>query len=356
MILPEHGANPGRLAEQLGATPGQKLMDFSTNTSVMKHPLLTETFACSQLENYPDPRQERMRTVLGELYNMEEEQFLLTNGANEAIYLIASYCAHKKVGIVVPTYPEYEKALEAYGAQVVSISAGDFEDALSEEGHLLWSQMHELEVLFLCNPNNPTGRYYDEKLLEPLRNYMKENTLTLIIDESYIDFVLTKSIQAYGEPIWDLNQTIILRSLTKNYQLAGIRIAYLISSPYWVRKLAIRQPTWSVNSVALCLGEQLVTDQTFLDTMQSYYKEETPRFCRELRALGLLVMPSDVHFFLIETETDMSLIKWLLERGIAVRHTRNHRGLDGKYIRVATKTKGENNYFIQIMRERCRDI
>ncbi len=349
MNLPDHGANPRQLAEEIGAIIEGELLDFSTNTSVIRHPLLDTIGKSNDFSDYPDPNHLTMKKTLSSVYGLPKDHFLITNGANEAIYLVASYCSKKQVGIIVPTYPEYEKALEAYGASVVPIPSSDFGEALIRDDHGLWEVLGQLDILFLCNPNNPTGTYYDEEQLSMLKALMKTCDLTVVLDESYIDFVLTKTVEAYKKPLWDMEQTIILRSLTKNFQLAGIRIAYAMSSPFWIRQLSRRQPTWSVNTLAMDLAHQLLTDHSFLKEMHGYYVEETKRFRESLEQIGIPVMASDVHFFLIQTEDDMRLIQWLLTKGIAVRHTRNHKGLDGRYIRVATKTVKENDYFIRTM-------
>lgn len=353
MKFPEHGANPKQLAEEIGSIYKEKMVDFSTNTSVVSHPLVSELSVCGiDTGEYPDPQQQRMKEILSRLYGLTGENFLVTNGANEAIYLIASYCVGKKIGIIVPTYPEYEKALLAYGAEVVFIMVNELDEALDNREHSLWRDMENLDMLFLCNPNNPTGTYYDEETLSPLVQWMSSRHLTLVVDESYIDFVLTKHVDIFASQRWDLEKTIVLRSLTKNFQLASIRVAYVVSGAYWIGQMTRRQPTWSVNGMALNIAERIVADAAFLKKMRLYYQKEVHRFRQRLIDYGLHVMNTDVHFFLIKTEDDIGCIQMLLEQGIAVRHTRNHRGLDGNYIRIATRTPKENDYFIQVIKER----
>jgi len=142
---------------------------------------------------------------------------------------------------------------------------------------------------------------------------------------------------------------VILRSLTKIFHLCGARLGYVLACRERIEQLKSRQPTWSVNALAQAAGAAFMKDKTFIARTREFYASETPRFIASLRDSGFAVRPTETNFFLIETADDLKLIRALMERGVVVRHTRNFPGLDGRYIRVATRMPEENDFFVRAM-------
>ena len=168
---------------------------------------------------------------------------------------------------------------------------------------------------------------------------------TFIIDEAYIDFL------THYEPerLCDFPNAVILRSLTKIFHLSGARIGYVIADENIIEALKSRMPSWSVNAFAQELALRFLDDREFLARTREFYRVNAPILMAGLREAGFDVMDSDVHYFLVRVDDDMETIRRLLTRGIVVRHTRNFAGLEGKYIRVATRRPEENNMLISAM-------
>lgn len=143
----------------------------------------------------------------------------------------------------------------------------------------------------------------------------------------------------------------VMKSLTKIYHLSGIRLGYVISTKEKIKNIKSKQPTWSVNSVAQLLGKEYLSSVELLHNLQAYYKRETPRFRKNIIKLGFEVLDWEVHFFLIKVYNDEFLIKYFLDKGIIVRHTKNFPKLKGKYIRICTREKEQNDYLIETLRE-----
>ena len=142
---------------------------------------------------------------------------------------------------------------------------------------------------------------------------------------------------------------ILLRSLTKFFHLSGARIGYVIAQEKIIEALKNFQPSWSVNAIAQALAIKFLNDKNFYDASRKFYKIHTPKFINDLRQSGFEAMNTSVNFFLMKVKNDFKIIKFLLKSGIVVRHTRNFPGLDGRYIRVATRTPEENNFFIETL-------
>jgi len=304
-----HGANPERFIDGL-------VYDFSTNTNVIK-----KRFKISKKNaySYPSIEVDELKCLL----KYENENILFTNGINEAIYIIASL--YNKVSILQPTYVEYERALTGFGKEIT---------------HLYNLDVIDTECIFICNPNNPTGEYRD------LSNIIKSNPNTMfVIDESYIDFV-----ENPFEIDYLLKNVILLRSLTKTYHLSGLRLGYVLSNEELIKTINDKKPTWSVNSFAIEVGKQMLSDENFIKKTKKYYLKEKEYFTGKLRELGVEVVDSSVHYFLLKI-SNSDFIPFMLKHRIFVRHTNNFKGLNGNYIRICTRTRKENKYFLKIIKK-----
>jgi threonine-phosphate decarboxylase len=327
MNMPQHGANPSNLYRLFGIEMPERVLDFSTNTNVIEWGGSWDFPIKERLSNYPDDECLHIRGLIASNEGCSPDNILVTNGSNEGIYLIASYFQGMRASFMDPLYGEYRRASQAYGA--VEVKDDERPD-----------------VFFICNPCNPTGSYIERGKMEEIVRSRRETLF--VVDEAYIDF-----LRCWHEPLSPLEHSnlIILRSLTKIYHLSGARIGYLLASDEWNRRLKARQPSWSVNSLAQDVAVRFLEDRDFVKRTRSFYAKETPRFISSLVKAGFEVAPSMTNFFLIRVQNDTETIAALMKRGIIVRHTRNFKGLDGKWIRVATRTPEDNDYFVTCIRE-----
>ena len=318
-----HGANPENLFRAFGVPVPEKILDFSTNTNVIAWPKITldvERIASS----YPDPECNRLRKIISERERVPVSKILFTNGANQAIFLLAGLFT-ENTAILQPCYGEYSRAFR------------NAESIFSLDG------AKNFRHVIICNPNNPTGRFIPD-----LSRTLASNPETIfIIDESYVDFLTFKK----SERLVDFHNAVILRSLTKIFHLSGARIGYVIADESIVDAVKMNMPSWSVNAFAQELALKFLNDDEFLRRTRDFYRLNTPLFMNELKCLGLEVIESDVNFFLLKADDDKRLIRFLLTNGIAVRHTRNFVSLDGKYIRVSVRRPEENEIFVEAMRD-----
>lgn len=325
MNLPLHGANPLSLYSRLGVEipDGLEVADFSTNTNVLEWDGDCDFDIRSLMSAYPDPESSEIREILADRNDCAPENIIVTNGSNEAIYILASIFAEGAASFADPTYGEYRRACAAYGLREA--------DAESD------GDLH-----FICNPCNPTGGYVDAPELEKMAK--DHPNRCLVVDEAYVDFLRGPHSAL---PFKKYPNIVILRSLTKVFHLCGARIGYALASTEQIARMKERQPTWSVNSLAQEACKRFLEDRDFVERTKSFYAVETPRFIEGLKSCGLNVLPTRTNFFLIRVRDDERTIRELLREGIVVRHTRNFIGLDGGYIRVATRTPLENNRFCE---------
>ncbi len=323
-----HGANPEKLYAQFGIKMPDNVSDFSTNTNVL-HPSPDMGIDFYSLVcEYPDDESRGLIEQISKNNNVDMYNVLVTNGSNEAIYILASM--YKKVAIYQPTYGEYSAACAAYGTQAYDIFS-------------IKEILQGTDLIIICNPNNPTGKFLSAEKVGEIADDCAQKGIDLVIDEAYINFVLREhdaiDISAH-------KNVYILRSMTKIYHLAGIRLGYVLADKDKISEIKKRQPTWSVNAVAQELGVYFLKDDSFLNETQNYYNVETRRLKEAIASMEYEMMHSDTHYFLMKTDDDEKLIRYMLAQGIVLRHTRNFAGLDGRYVRICTREKDADDRLI----------
>ena len=332
-----HGANPEKLYAAAGLPTPAKIYDFSTNTNAVPQRGGFVPDLRAALEDYPDGDCLALREALAREFGTPAKNILVSSGSNEAIYIIASYAAARENLILQPVYGEYKKALDGYGARTRNIFS--LAEAEGARGAAVW----------LCNPCNPTGALISGAELDAAAERNPETLF--IIDEAYRDFVWTEELPVAPKI---LPNVVRLRSLTKIYDLCGARVGALVSHEAAVEKIKARQPEWSVSGLAQQAALWRAGDETLKARTREYYAREIPRLTAALREAGYAVRPTCANFFLVEAPDDEDFIRFMLERGIVVRHTRNFAGLDGKFVRIAARTKDEDDLLIAAAREYAR--
>ena len=332
-----HGANPEKLYAAAGLPTPAKIYDFSTNTNAVPQREGFVPDLRAALEDYPDDDCLALREALAREFGAPAKNILVSSGSNEAIYIIASYAAARENLILQPVYGEYKKALDGYGARTRNIFS--LAEAEGARGAAVW----------LCNPCNPTGALIPGAELDAAAERNPETLF--IIDEAYRDFVWTEELPRAPKI---LPNVVRLRSLTKIYDLCGARVGALVSHEAAVEKIKARQPEWSVSGLAQQAALWRAGDETLKARTREYYAREIPRLTAALREAGYAVRPTCANFFLVEAPDDEDFIRFMLERGIVVRHTRNFAGLDGRFVRIAARTKDEDDLLIEAAREYAR--
>ncbi|MEN6619456.1 MAG: aminotransferase class I/II-fold pyridoxal phosphate-dependent enzyme, partial [Rikenellaceae bacterium] len=288
---------------------GKMRINFSSNVySHIDHAGLENHLISSfgQLRSYPEPEGESLKKIIAGIYGIVESQIVVTNGATEAIYLIANAYRGKTSAILSPTFSEYSDACKLFNHKVKHIKS--LEETESGD-----------DIIWLCNPNNPTGSVLDKTLLGNYINRFADKLF--IIDQSYESF--TKKEIFDKKEASSFSNLIIINSLTKKYAIPGLRIGYFFT----VNEILAKQikkfcMPWSVNSLAIEAAKYLISQKYPLFNLTTLL-EETSRLRDEINKIdGITAFPTDTHFFLCKTEKDSShkLKKYLMENhGILIR-------------------------------------
>ena len=352
MHLPAHGSNPEYLYEALHISKPKRWIDFSVNVnpfgmppSIFNH----WTELVKKISDYPDPHAALLKKRLSEKEAITPENILIGNGAAEIIFLIASFFRGKDILIVDPTFSEYRTACTAYGCRVHSLTVSANTDWVLMPETLL-PHLEGKAAVFICNPNNPTGVRMKKDALLSIVEAAYERNVACIIDEAFYDFCLEPyTLVPYIDKYPNL---AVLRSFTKMFAIAGVRLGWLAGNASFVSKLYALKPHWSVNAIAEQIGLLCLNEDEFVRKTAQKIALERKRMRVELEQLDFTVSNSETNYYILQdkqTKNVHILLQFLLENGIVARHTENFIGLDGNYLRLAVKTDKENDQLLTVL-------
>jgi threonine-phosphate decarboxylase len=289
----------------------------------------------TSIVNYPPVDGELIVSRLANKLGVKPENLVLTNGATEAIYLIAQAFSGYKSTILMPAFSEYERACALFGHQLEFKRYSEFQTFIRLPDAIYW----------ICNPNNPMGTIIDPSQLL-LSATMNPNSL-FVIDEAYEALVTSDcSILTWTSKVKNI---IVIRSLTKSYAVPGIRVGYLSASKEVAQQINRFKPPWSVNSLALSVFEYSLDNQPFTADELDQYLAEADRLCHAINQIeGFEAKLGAAGFFLVRMEFPATLVKQQLidNHGILVRDATSFGGLDGQFIRVACQCAVDNEKLI----------
>ncbi len=342
------GLDPVELA-RLGLRP-EDVLDFSVSTNAYGPPPgVMQALAAADVTRYPDRRATALRRAIAAREGTVEEQVLIGNGAAQLIWLVAMAYLRPgdRVLIIGPTFGEYRVASQLMGAEVTAWRADpahDFAPDLDDLARALATC--DPRLVWLCNPNNPTGVYLPLDALQRLRTTAPG--ALWVIDEAYRPFVAEPWP---GLPLIEEGNAILLRSLTKDGALPGLRLGYALAAPLVIEALARVQPPWSVNAVAQVAGLAVLDSGDHLARAITALRRDTAALREALIAQGWRVLPTATHFFLVEVGDAAALRGRLLQEcQIQVRDCSSF-GLPG-FIRIATRRPEENVRLVAAMSAR----
>ena len=342
----------------------EKMLDFSTNINPLGvHPKVIEAArgALSEVENYPDTECRRLRAVLSKKHDVPAENIVCGNGAAEIIFNVVLAKKPKKVLLLSPTFSEYEQAVDVIGAEK------KYYDLAPEDGFLIKEDIlnsidSDVDMVFICNPNNPTGRLIDRDLLVKIADKCTESDAFLVVDECFLDFTdgyenasLIPYLQKYEHNL------MVLRAFTKMYAIPGLRLGYGLCRDTGLHEKIreIRQP-WSVSVVAEAAGIAACGLENIEKETRDFVRCERKRLMDAMREISpekIRVFESDANYILFSAPAvnGKSPDELLLEKGIMIRNCGNYRGLHNEYFRIAVKKKDENDRLIKALREIYED-
>jgi threonine-phosphate decarboxylase len=347
-----HGAHYAEAAQALSIRP-DGFLDFSANVNPLGAP---ETALAAGAEalygeagRYPDLHYTELCVALAGYLGVSIDSVLPTNGGAEALFLAARTAAEesarKKAVVLEPTFSEYAAAARAAGFEVERVVARWPETAFQLDLALLEDALagsRGVGLVFLCNPNNPTGDAVTRREVLRVAERVREAGAVLVVDEAFADFAPHLSVaREAGEGLY------VARSFTKFFAVPGLRLGCLVTED--TERVRAFQPSWPVNAVAAAVGIAAAADESFAERALAEVALRRQELFSALGELpGLTPYSGAANFLLVRGPE--GLAEELARRGVLVRGCEPFRGLGPGFFRVAVRGAEENELLVEEIR------
>lgn len=336
---------------------GKKPLDFSSNVSPLGVPERVQAAirqAISAAALYPDPLCRSLRRAIAEAEGVPAAWCLCGNGSAGIIYRAVLAKRPRRVLLTAPTFGEYAAALRLVGAGITEyplqektgfLIQPDFLDLITEE----------MDMIFLCEPNNPTGRTTPKTLLLEILERCRETKTLLVVDECFGGFLADPAAHSMKAQLETYENLLILRAFTKVYALAGVRLGYcLCRDGKLLDAMACSGPPWSVSILAQAAGEAALRETDYVQQVREMVSQERAKMAEALTELGFQVVPGEANYLLFSAP--VPLLEPLRQRGILLRGCGNYQGLNDTWYRTAVRTPPENRTLLSALRDVIDEI
>jgi histidinol-phosphate aminotransferase len=333
-IMP--GVHGGDLSviENSPATDGMQVLDFSTCCNPYGPPAaIASKLKNVDISSYPDSGSSALSAALSRRLGAGQDEILVTSGSTELLRLASqAYLGIGDTAIMLsPTYGEYALASRIAGAAVVPFQLKEADTFKLDIGSFIpFAAGHHPKAIFLCSPNNPTGNCLSSSEISRVLSAFPDTLV--VLDEAYAAFM--EHVPDFL-PTLKWNNLLKVRSMTKDYALAGLRLGYGLASPDIISNLRKIKPPWSVNSAALAAGLAALECDVSLEKSIRQTRQCAKFLVSELASLGFETVPSETHYFLVKVGDAGLFQRRLLSENCLVRDCASF-GLPG-YVRIAPR-------------------
>ena len=363
----------------------KEILDYSSNINPYGIPESLKSRIIENLEileRYPDPDYVELREKLANLNNVNLSDIILGNGATEIIFLFMKVINPKKILIVSPTFGEYERAVKAVGTSRNSIDLSCSDDNKNIENKEIEIEYFELkesddfklnignlknqlekkyDLLIICNPNNPTGKFLKLAQTEEILKECNKYDTKLFIDEAFIEFLADGMKESIINTEENKKNLFVTRAFTKFFAIPGLRLGYgMYFDKELEQKISEKKEPWSVNNIAELAGLTVLDDTEYIEKTLKWITKEKIYMYEKLNEIsGIKVYETEVNFItgkidekLFSEGLNVKILREkMLEQGILIRDASNFKFLDERFFRLAIKDRTSNDRVIEAMKE-----
>lgn len=363
----------------------KEILDYSSNINPYGIPESLKSRIIENLEileRYPDPDYVELREKLAHLNKIDISDIVLGNGATEIIFLFMKVINPKKILIVSPTFGEYERAVKAteIPRDIVSLScSGDNKNIENKEIEIEYFELKEsddfklnignlknelenkYDLLIICNPNNPTGKFLKLAQTEEILKECNKYDTKLFIDEAFIEFLADGMKESIINTEENKKNLFVTRAFTKFFAIPGLRLGYgMYFDKELEKKISEKKEPWSVNNFAEMAGLTVLDDAEYIEKTLKWIAEEKIYMYEKLNKIsGMKVYETEVNFItgkidekLFSEGLNVKILREkMLEQGILIRDASNFKFLDERFFRLAIKDRASNDRVIEAMKE-----
>ena len=330
---------------------GRDALDFSANVSPLGLPegvARAITAALPTADRYPDPLCRELRAKLALHEGVPAEQILCGNGAADLIFRLVWAKKPRRALVTAPTFAEYATALKSVGCMVERFFLREQEDFAVTDAFCA-AIRPGVDMVFLCQPNNPTGQLTALPLVEQVLRRCAACGTLLVVDECFLDFLPDHALHT-AKGLLGEGDLVILKAFTKLYGMAGVRLGYcLCGDETLLEKMQTAGQPWAVSSLAQAAGVAALKETAYVDEVRALIARQRPVLTAGLRALGLRVIDGKANYLLFRAPADLN--ERLRPLGTQVRSCANYPGLGPEWYRTAVRTASENARLLELMKE-----
>lgn len=329
-----------------------KVLDFSANLNPLGMPEDIKKAVCESVkfcESYPDPKCRVLRGMISEYHQVDKQRICCGNGGADIIFRTVMALQPKRILIIAPAFSEYEEAARLAGCEVKY-------HLLHEEGGFYVDEKaaasidRDTDMVFIASPANPTGIPVRREVLRRMADKCRDCRAYLFIDECFTEFLEEEEEYSLMSEAGERQEVIILKSFTKLYAMAGLRLGYCVcGSADAAQKIRNCMQSWPVSTAASAAGIAALSIEGFAEKSRSYVAAERRYLKDVLRASGYKVFESKANYIFFKG--DPGLDEKLLKRGILIRNCSNYCGLGEGFYRIAVRTHEENEKLSTALRD-----
>ncbi len=330
-----------------------EVLDFSLNINPLGMPegvydaILNEVNNCTY---YPDSYSKKLRESISNFEKVNIDFIFASNGASDIIFRLVSSIKPKKALVLAPTFSDYKRALLANGAEVVEHPLNEENGFVLTEDIIQKINEEDVNMVFLCNPNNPTGVVIERDIIIKILQCCE--SIYLVIDECFLDFVFKSEDYTMKNFLNDHSNLIILKAFTKVFAMPGIRLGYCLSSSLkLIDSLYYHGGDWAVSNLAQASGIcALKNSESYLRKTKDYVLKESLKMKQSLKQLGFKAYDSRANFIFFKSYYNFNLYEALKVHKIFIRNCDNFKGLTNEYNRICISDTKNNERFIEVIK------
>ena len=333
------------------------VIDFSVNTNPLGTP---ESVKCAvqesvaKIEHYPDVRCEALREAISRFEQVNMEEIFCGNGAAELFFAAVQAVWPQKALVIAPSFSEYEEALRSVGAEVEYYYLCE-EDNFQIREDYVDKLSEEIDMIFLCNPNNPTSSALNTEEISKILAHCKKHNIFVMIDETYVEFAPDIQKISAVSLTTKFDNFMVLRGTSKFFCAPGLRLGYGICGnlSFLERMNSIKNP-WTINTLAALAGEAMFMDKDYIKMTKDYIDSERSRCMNILsKRPNLKVFKAYANFILVKLldgTTSFEMFERCIKEGLMIRDCASFHGLDGEFIRFCIQKKEDNDRLLALLK------
>ena len=336
------------------------ILNFSGNVNPLGLPTSVKTAIKDNLDaiiGYPDVSYLQLKQAISEYTNINHKYISVGNGSTELISTFIKVVKPQNSIVISPAYSEYIREINLVGGKVQMFPLKEEDNYILNIDNLTKGLTNDIDLLVICNPNNPTGTYITANEIRQLLIHCQKNHTYLMIDETYVEFSdLSKNISAMSL-IEEFNNLYIIRGTSKFFAIPGLRLGYsACSNSKILEQINLSKDPWSVNTLAEISGKVMFVDTDFITKSYTFINSERKRMYNELTKFkNIKVYDTQSNFFLCkllrDDITSTTIFKKLIDNNILIRDASNFPYLGDKYLRFCILDEASNTLLLKLLKE-----